>query len=324
MINKKLYLVVFIVSLGVLFFLNTSNKKMVTPSDKILLGYELENSSNLNEKIIRKGNYIYYSLKHYLSIFFYIIENKKASKDLTVQKNENNITRLIAHAGGSINNYIYTDSLEALNYNYKKGFRYFELDIRVTSDGVFVAVHDWDEWKLHSSYNGSIPPTLKEFKKHKLYSQYTMMDIDDINQWFTKHRDAHLITDKTNQPKIFSEYFIDKSRLSMELFSWKAVYEGIKEGVDVMPTWSILSSLHHYPVAKLLDLNINKIAANRNIYNSNKSLLDQLLKNGIHVYAYNIKEEDVKVVICEQRNYFYGIYLDKLNLNTIFNCQDYN
>ena len=33
--------------------------------------------------------------------------------------------KFVAHAGGGINNLIYTNSLEALDSNYKKGFRFF-------------------------------------------------------------------------------------------------------------------------------------------------------------------------------------------------------
>ena len=35
----------------------------------------------------------------------------------------------IAHAGGSIDNYVYTNSLESLQKNYNLGARYFELDL---------------------------------------------------------------------------------------------------------------------------------------------------------------------------------------------------
>ena len=42
--------------------------------------------------------------------------------------------RFIAHAGGSIDGHRYTNSLEALNENYQKGFRLFELYIIKTKD----------------------------------------------------------------------------------------------------------------------------------------------------------------------------------------------
>ena len=53
----------------------------------------------------------------------------------------------IAHSGGMINTSIYTNSLEALNSSYNLGARYFELDLRLTSDKKIVATHDLHSWK---------------------------------------------------------------------------------------------------------------------------------------------------------------------------------
>ncbi|WP_339666208.1 hypothetical protein, partial [Maribacter arcticus] len=49
-----------------------------------------------------------------------------------------NINRFIAHAGGEVNGIKSTNSKNALDENYKKGFRIFELDIIETSDGKLV------------------------------------------------------------------------------------------------------------------------------------------------------------------------------------------
>ena len=75
------------------------------------------------------------------------------------------VDRYIAHAGGEIDGEIYTNSLEALTKSYLDGFRLFELDIIRTSDGHFVAAHDWELWSEMTSYDGELPPDLKEFKK---------------------------------------------------------------------------------------------------------------------------------------------------------------
>ena len=50
---------------------------------------------------------------------------------------------MIAHAGGGINGINYSNSIEALNHNYAKGFRYFEMDFSWTSDNKLVCLHDW-------------------------------------------------------------------------------------------------------------------------------------------------------------------------------------
>lgn len=51
---------------------------------------------------------------------------------------------MIAHAGGGINGLSYSNSIEALDLNYDKGFRIFELDFSWTSEGqsVFALLGD--------------------------------------------------------------------------------------------------------------------------------------------------------------------------------------
>ena len=41
--------------------------------------------------------------------------------------------------------------LDSLNKNYSKGLKLFELDLKLTSDGFIVAVHDWENWKKNSN-----------------------------------------------------------------------------------------------------------------------------------------------------------------------------
>ena len=51
---------------------------------------------------------------------------------------------LVAHAMGQIDEYTGTNSLEAFQTNYDKGYRIFECDLSVTNDGQVVLRHDWD------------------------------------------------------------------------------------------------------------------------------------------------------------------------------------
>ncbi|MDR1388703.1 MAG: hypothetical protein LBJ31_01825 [Treponema sp.] len=56
---------------------------------------------------------------------------------------------LIAHAGGALfgaggETLTYTNSLEAVEQNYMRGHRVFEIDFSLTKDGKLAAVHDWD------------------------------------------------------------------------------------------------------------------------------------------------------------------------------------
>ena len=134
--------------------------------------------------------------------------------------------RFIAHAGGRIEGMNYTNSLEALNNSYKNGFRLFELDIIETSDGEFSRSCP-KHWKTMVGYEiDNKPVSMREFKKYKI-ANLTSLGMNEINNWFLEHKDAILVTDKVNFPRKFSNIFIDKQRLMMELFTLEAVFQWV-------------------------------------------------------------------------------------------------
>ena len=94
---------------------------------------------------------------------------------------------LIAHAGGGINNTIYTNSREALDYNYSKGFRFFELDFDWTEDGELVLIHYWVNDTLKRLFNVEVRVYyLKEFKSFKMINNMTQMALGDLINWMKK------------------------------------------------------------------------------------------------------------------------------------------
>lgn len=240
-------------------------------------------------------------------------------------KKDNN--RFIAHAGGMIDGHKYTNSLEAMDRNYKNGFRLFELDISKTSDNIYVAAHDWKHWSKVTRYTGPLPPTRKVFLQQKIYKKYTPMDISDINVWFNDHPDAILVTDKVNTPVDFSNKFIDKTRLMMELFTWDAVEKGMNAKIkSAMPTGSILEKIKGDKISYLKKIGVTDIAASRRIVDSQKSLLKEIVASGINVFAFHVnfdKGKDEKYVVCAERDYFYGMYADKWDFNSTIDCAKY-
>ena len=105
-------------------------------------------------------------------------------------------TLAVAHAGGGIDGKRYTNSLEAMNHNYNKGFRLFELDLSWTSDGHLICLHDWDKtpkWLLN--YHKEEPLTLNEFSSLEKPLKLTPCDIERINSWLKSHPEAYIITD---------------------------------------------------------------------------------------------------------------------------------
>jgi len=222
--------------------------------------------------------------------------------------------RYIAHAGGEVKGIKSTNSKQALDENYAKGFRLFELDIITTADGKMVAAHDWKMWSRFTDYKGSLPPTYASFMKRKIYGDYTTLDMDGINAWFAAHPDAILITDKLNDPVGFAANFVDKDRLIMELFSALSMDEAARQGVHVMISQDPLLKLKGDKINYLKVNNIKYAAVSRRIIRREHDLLLKLRDNGIKVYVYNVNFDpgkDEKYVQENEIGLVYGMYADK-------------
>lgn len=227
---------------------------------------------------------------------------------------EASIDRYIAHAGGEVNGVRSTNSKNALDESYKKGFRRFELDIVETSDGHFVAAHDWNMWARFTDFTGTLPPTHAQFMQRKIYGDYTTLDMEGINTWFKNHPDATLITDKINNPIAFANAFIDKDRLLMELFSIMAVEKATEHGIHAMVSQEPLLAIKGDKVNFLKVNNVNYVAVSRRIIASQKKLMLQLRDAGIKVYVYNLNFDpgkDEQYVQDNELGLIYGMYADK-------------
>lgn len=221
--------------------------------------------------------------------------------------------RFIAHAGGAINGNTYTNTLEALDFNYAKGFRFFELDLIRTADHQIVASHDWEMWKKQSNYQGETPVNLEVFLENKILNQYTPLDISAINEWFLAHQDAFLVTDKINNPSLVANQFIAKDRLIMELFSLEAIQEAQNLGIyRIMASETVLNSFGDKRIEKLLENNIDYVTFSRLYIEDHLAFLKQLKKKDIKAFVYNLRysyNEDY--VVKYEMDYIYGIYADE-------------
>jgi len=234
-------------------------------------------------------------------------------------------SRFIAHAGGEINGKRYTNSLEALNENYTKGFRMFELDIIKSSDGKYIAEHDWKHWISITNYKGHTPVNSLEFKKYKKYGKYTPLEMADINEWFKNHPDAILVTDKVQNPEEFASKFIDKNRLIMEIFSLDDAKKALKINKNiVMAGENIFKNIKGDKVSFFKKLGINKVAISRKKIAEYKEDLIKLKNNNIKVYIYHVnfgKGFDEEYVLNNEFKYVYGMYADKWDFNKEQRCK---
>ena len=131
---------------------------------------------------------------------------------------------LIAHAGGAVDSCIYTNSREALEHSFEKGYKYIEFDLLFTSDSVLVAAHSWDNFNKMTGFAhwGDSVPTYDDFIKRKIYGRYTPVCAAEINAFFESHDSLFLVTDKISNPEILQRNFPRlKERMVVEAFSFQ-------------------------------------------------------------------------------------------------------
>ena len=109
-----------------------------------------------------------------------------------------------------------TNSREAFIYNYKRGQRLFEADIQITSDGVAVIRHDWEQdlgqgLSLAGTDGTVRVPTAEEFLSKKIYGKYTPLTLEEWFELMDEYPDVWFITDSkysgtvTEDFKLFRE-----------------------------------------------------------------------------------------------------------------------
>lgn len=246
----------------------------------------------------------------------YVPRSSNRSMDIMIDQSDDR-DRFIAHAGGEIDGHTYTNCLEAMDLAYEKGFRLFELDIIKTSDGHYVASHDWEKWRYLTKYAGNIPVNLETFRKYKKHGKYTSMDMPMINDWFKSHPDAILVTDKINDPEAFVPQFIDRSRLMMELFSWDACRKAKSLGIkEVILSENVFKEIweDEDKIPTLRKEGIEYLAISRRTIDSQPELYMSIKDAGIKVYAFHVTFDMLKdeaYMVREGMDRCYGFYADE-------------
>ncbi len=100
----------------------------------------------------------------------------------------------IAHAGGIIDDYNYTNSLEAILTNYNKGQRVFEIDFAVTSDDKLVCKHGWKTVLQEGGVSGEAMDSQK-FMDTPILGQYTPLSLESLCQLMEEYPDLWVVTD---------------------------------------------------------------------------------------------------------------------------------
>ncbi len=150
-----------------------------------------------------------------------------------VTQEKSNSHELIAHAGGEIDGYVYTNSLEALQQAADRGYRYIETDLQMTADSVLVAAHSWEDFNrmTGNAHRGDSAMLLDDFVAQRIHGRYTPLTASMINTFFMQDTALYLVTDKVSDPETLGKYFPAlKHRMVVEAFSYEHYERLIDEG----------------------------------------------------------------------------------------------
>lgn len=221
----------------------------------------------------------------------------------------------IAHAGGLINGRAYTNSLEALNHNYTRGFRFFELDISWTTDRKLVLIHDWKGTLTNSFGVGEGQLSLNAFSALIDRDGLTQMTIPQLAQWVSEHPDVSIVTDIKEDnisalKQIAQHYPQLAEHLVVQIYN-NEEYEPVRQlGFD-----RIILTLYRSGYG---DEEVLRSAASRThvpvtmpVYRADAGLARKLKEFNVFVYVHTVNEPCAEVKL---RNMGVdGFYTDKLN-----------
>ncbi len=221
---------------------------------------------------------------------------------------------LIAHAGGAVNKLTYTNSLEALNENYAKGYRYFEIDLSWTSDGELVAIHDWDQTYrgLFQLDSPASVPSREEFLSKRMKSGLTPLSLKQVLEWAATKKDALIVTDVKSQNldalgKISTDFARYQKFVIPQVYSFQGYDDASKLGYD-----KIITTLYRMEVSPCQVLSFAKekapFAITMSRQNAESGLADMLDRNGIIVYAHTVNDPEIFEAL--RKIGVYGIYSD--------------
>ncbi len=103
----------------------------------------------------------------------------------------------VAHAGGALGDFTYSNSYEALDSSLARGFKYFEIDFVFTRDGHLVCLHDWEvNFNKSFGFNTSSPLSLSEFQDLVAANpRFKNCTLDGLADWMSANPEAYLVTD---------------------------------------------------------------------------------------------------------------------------------
>lgn len=196
-------------------------------------------------------------------------------------------TALIAHAGGAIDGHPYTNSREAVDQALRQGYRFVEVDLQQTSDGVYVGAHDWDHFASISDRGGI--PTLAEFRTRTIYERYSVVTAEDLSALLNAHDTMWLVTDKaTDYPALLRQIPFPR-RMLVEVFSLRDLRRARAAGV-VYPALNV-GTLNAQRILSMALHGVDMVTVDIRDLLAQQELFEWLHQRGLTIVAYTIHDE---------------------------------
>ena len=249
--------------------------------------------------------------------------------------------RYICHALGEIDGYSYTNSKEAFLENYKKGYRVFEIDLKLTSDDELVMIHSWRNRDLRKllgiereKEENKQPLSYEEFISAKIYGKYTTMSFKDFAELIKDYPDIYVVLDgkygednKEEVPIEYKKIYNILSESAPELLDHiipQIYYEEMLEQImdvykwkSVIYTWYGFDNDPDFDAKKEIDFavqnGIEVITLNEDRLENleNEGIFkEELLKRKLVPYVHTINDSTVRDELKERK--VYGFYTDNL------------
>ncbi|MBW5446996.1 glycerophosphodiester phosphodiesterase [Cohnella sp. CFH 77786] len=225
--------------------------------------------------------------------------------------------RMVAHAMGGIGGTRLTNSREAFVINYGRGFRVFEVDLRLTSDGYPVALHDWGALRN--------PVSLREFMSMPVRKKYHPLEWSDIVQLAELYPDVYFVTDTKERSRRGIERSFRRIAASLEASPRPDVRGRIVPQIyrrsmygqleRIFPFPSYIYTLYDSPdsdgeVVLFLKRAPKIRAVTMPEYRVTRRFVSELKKLGVKIYVHSVN--DPRIYETYRRLGVDGIYTDTL------------
>lgn len=239
--------------------------------------------------------------------------------------------KYIAHAMGGIDKRVYTNSLEAFEKNYDLGYRVFEIDIALSTNGEPILLHAWNPKGLKKL---GLPkaweknrPTTSQFINTKVNGMYTTLSFKDVCKLMKKYKDIYFVLDIKSQghqcKEIYNKCVETAKKLDSKIVNRiiPQIYEEdmLKDIMDVYDFKSMIYSLYkqeELSAQEVIDFSyengIRVVVVDKSKLDT--SFIKELKQRGIYVYV-NTYNDTEKVKKLENMG-VKGIYSDFINPKT--------